>query len=327
MRFLVAILFLLLALPAHAQQGQGMSKALVVSSCSSSLPVGAVTNLTMDPQGKLCLTGISGTGGCAQATNYLARTVGGNEGGNPAPITALICGLVTDGVITGNLSGATGCGANLDVLYILAQQNSTDALLNLCGTSYGAGAFLRAGIPTPRLSSFTSYRGYTFSGSSYLDTNFNAATATTPKFTQNSASFGFWSVAVVSENLSCLGNFSNGSSGETHIYNDYPGSLFYARLNNFSVGSVPAPGTAGLFVGDRPSSATVIPYWNGVAQASQAATSQAPANGNFHVGGVGTAVPCTQQIAEAHIGASLGATLNLALYTRIRTYNTAVGIP
>ena len=47
------------------------------------------------------------TGGCTAATNYLARTTGGNEGGNAANITTLICGLVTDGVITGNLSGAT----------------------------------------------------------------------------------------------------------------------------------------------------------------------------------------------------------------------------
>jgi hypothetical protein len=75
---------------------------------------------------------------CTAANNYLARTSGGNEGGNAANITALICGLVADGVITGNLSGSTGgCGAHLDALYILAQQNERDAELNLCGTTYG----------------------------------------------------------------------------------------------------------------------------------------------------------------------------------------------
>ena len=56
----------------------------------------------------------TGGGGCTAATNYLARTVGGNEGGNGTNISNLICGLVTDGVITGNLSGATGgCGRPL----------------------------------------------------------------------------------------------------------------------------------------------------------------------------------------------------------------------
>ena len=60
-----------------------------------------------------------------QALAYLARTVGGNEGGNGANIAALIDGLVSDGV-----------WAKLDALYVLAQQNQSDALLNLVGTSY-----------------------------------------------------------------------------------------------------------------------------------------------------------------------------------------------
>ena len=64
-----------------------------------------------------------------QALAYLARTVGGNEGGNGANIATLIDGLVSDGV-----------WAKLDALYVLAQQNATDALLNLVGTSYGLTA-------------------------------------------------------------------------------------------------------------------------------------------------------------------------------------------
>ena len=70
---------------------------------------------------------------------YLARTVGGNEGGNGANIATLIDGLVADGV-----------WAKLDALYILAQQNQTDALLNLVGTSYGltSGSALAKPRPT-----------------------------------------------------------------------------------------------------------------------------------------------------------------------------------
>ena len=56
MRFLLAILLLLLAAPAFAQsQGQGMSKALVVSSCGGgALPSGTLNQLTMDTTGRLC---------------------------------------------------------------------------------------------------------------------------------------------------------------------------------------------------------------------------------------------------------------------------------
>ena len=66
-------------------------------------------------------------GGAVQTPSqaYLARTVGGNEGGNGANIATLIDGLVSDGV-----------WAKLDALYVLAQQNRSDALLNLVGTSY-----------------------------------------------------------------------------------------------------------------------------------------------------------------------------------------------
>ena len=183
-----------------------MSKAMVVSSCSAvALPTGSLTNLTMDPQGKLCLTGISGTGGCAQATNYLARTVGGNEGGNPFPITALICGLVTDGV-----------WSNLDALYVLAQQNETDAKLNLVGTSYTlsqAGSFsqINPNIGTIIFASYVGFHGFVTVGS-YLDTGLNPSTATTPKFVQNSASFGVWSYNVPVVSVSSGGDIGNSTA-------------------------------------------------------------------------------------------------------------------
>ena len=191
------------------------------------------------------------TGGCTAATNYLARTTGGNEGGNAANITTLICGLVTDGVITGNLSGTIGgCGTFLDTLYVLAQQNATDAKLNLCGTTYGATAVGTGGT-------FTTLQGFSgFSASNYLDTGFNPSTATTPKFVQNSANFGLWAYADVSENLPAFGNGVTGATGESHIYDDFAGNLFYARVNSPNAGSVPNPGTKGLYVGERISSAT-----------------------------------------------------------------------
>ena len=56
-------------------------------------------------------------GGCTAATNFLART--SLAGGDVTNYTTLICGLVTDGIITGDLSGARGCGTKLDLFYVL----------------------------------------------------------------------------------------------------------------------------------------------------------------------------------------------------------------
>ena len=84
-----------------------------------------------------------------QALAYLARTVGGNEGGNGTNIATLIDGLVSDGV-----------WSKLDALYVLAQQNATDAVLNLVGTNY---PLTKGG---PGTLTFTSYAGFSGFGSS-----------------------------------------------------------------------------------------------------------------------------------------------------------------
>ena len=255
---------------------------------------------------------------CSQATTYLARTSGGNEGGNATNITNLICGLVADGVITGDLV-TTGCGstaASFDALYIEAQQNSADALLNLCGTNYTATV---VGSPP-----FTTYRGYSFNGTNWLlDTMFNATTATSPHYTQNLASIGIWSDAVVTEATPQLTD-----GGGSWIYDSYTGNLFYGRINDGSSGASTSPGTEGLFVADRSSSANVIPYWDGIAQPTQTGASVTPTNHDLYIGNTVSGLSGTAQtLSEAHMGGSLGAILNLALYNRLRTYMTAVGVP
>ena len=250
---------------------------------------------------------IAAGGHSAQALAYLARTVGGNEGGNGTNIATLIDGLVSDGV-----------WSKLDALYVLGQQNATDSLLNLIGTSYTA---------TNTASTFTAYVGYAFA-SGYLDTTFNAATAVSPNFTQNSASFGFWTYATVSENYPEFGS-STRIAGASHIFDDFSPSLFYVRLNDIAAGSVPTPGTKGLFAGDRSTSTNVVPYWNGASQGSVASTSSVPANADFTIGLVDAAIPTStgETICAAFIGGSLGAAGQLALYNRLRTYMTAVGVP
>jgi hypothetical protein len=251
----------------------------------------------------------------SQALAYLARTVGGDEGGNGANIATLIDGLVSDGV-----------WAKLDALYILAQQNQSDALLNLIGTSYGLAINNALAASDPRISNvvFTSYKGFSgFSpGAGFLDTGLNAVMASGLHYTQNSASFGAWSYATTSDQNAIMGTGS-----VTQIFDNYAGSVFYARTNNASVSSVPTSITKGLFVGDRPDASNVFPYQNGVSAGAIGAASQAMDNSNFWIGGaVGQGVTA-QTLSAAFIGASLGAAGQLALYNRLRTYMTSIGVP
>ena len=118
-----------------------------------------------------------------------------------------------------------------------------------------------------------------------------------------------------------------GAGNVTHIYNDYGGSAFYARTNSGGVGSVPTSITKGLFVGDRPDASNVFPYQNGASAGAIAAASQAMDNSNFWIGGAPGQGFTGQTLSAAFIGASLGAAGQLALYNRLRTYMTSVGVP
>lgn len=255
---------------------------------------------------------------CAQAVTYLARTTSGTEGGNSANITTVICGLVSDGVITGNLS-TTGCGTgSLDALYITAQQNTADAQLNICGTNYSL---------TLNGATFTSYQGYVSGGSTGIDTGFNPTTATSPNFTQNSASFGLWSYVTIVEALSQMSNELPSTAQASALYDSYTGSLVAIRTNENTSGTSAQPGTKGLFAGDRASSSLEAEYWDGSAFSNPNVTSIAPGNADFFIGKGQHTGASAQKFSAAFIGASLGSTNELALYTRLRTYMTAVGVP
>jgi len=81
---------------------------------------------------------------------------------------------------------------------------------------------------------------------------------------------------------------------------------------------------------DRSSSASVVPYWDGASQGTVSYTSESytASIASFFLGNIsGGGGTSSQTICEAHIGASLGSTLELALYNRLRTYMTVVGVP
>ena len=230
----------------------------------------------------------------AEALAYLARTVGGNEGGNGANIATLIDGLVSDGV-----------WAKLDALYVLAHQKLTDALLNLVGTCYS--------LTTN--GSFTSYQGFVG-----FTTGLNTGlVAPGSQYVLNSASYGGWVYAAVANpNAGLIGTDVNANN----IFDNYGGT--FAAYVNYSPADATAtsPATKGLYATETNGTATVI-YFNGTSLASLATVPAGFSNHPFVVGAAGSTLPTPEKISAAFIGASLGAAGQLALYNRLRTYMTA----
>ena len=158
----------------------------------------------------------------------------------------------------------------------------------------------------------------------WLDTGFNPAIALSPKFTQNSGSASAWAFDITIGTL--IGTSSASSSIITLVPFTY--GFFYFDINVVSDQYVTSPNIAGLYSADR-SSATILEAWqNGILITSVSATSAAPYSTDLLIGNRKEGdVAYTGTISAAHIGASLGAAGQLALYNRLRTYLTAVGVP
>ncbi len=259
--------------------------------------------------------------GCTAATNFIARTSGLSGTENTA-VTNLICGLVTDGIITGNLSGARGCGTVLDGFYVFAINTTTTANLNWCGTSYG--------LTTTATMTFTADRGYTGDGTAgHFDTNFNATMATSPNYVLNSGSLG-----------SCQLNSRTTSSAMVSVGNANAGSFAYIEplvtstvsyeLNGFTFPSVAASNAQGSFIVSRTSSSLVTLYKNGSSIGSSSSDNSVNGiNNNIMIAALnnnGSVIDfSTDQLAYAFIGAGLSSTQANNIYSRLHTYLVAVG--
>lgn len=243
-------------------------------------------------------------GGCSQATAFLAR----NGNAHPTETTALICGLVTDGVF-----------AKLDALYIFATDTSAHALLNLVSASFNASLI---GAPT-----FTADRGFTGTGSlsNVVDTGFNPSTAA-GLYTQNSAHLSAWSNTTGADPGSVAG--ANGVS-LTSIYPNFGTSDTYVRINdNVASGQIGTTAGLGWYMGSRNSSSNRDAYNNNTSLGNTpSATSAALANLNIYFLGSNTNDATNRQITMGSIGGALTATDAGNFYSRLRTYMTAVGVP
>jgi hypothetical protein len=262
----------------------------------------------------------TGGGGCSQATAFLART-SGLDGTHTTAYTNLICGLVTDGLITGTTagsgSGATACGSKFDAIYILATQDATTAALNLCSTTFSPLSL--TGTPT-----FTTDRGYQATvGTQRLSTGFNASTASSPNYVQNSAHLSLWNNTNASQGQPCIG-----TAATTLIYPKFTDNNFYGRINESSgAGAVAMTNPTGHLFANRSASNAEQSYQNGASLGSGTQASAAVTNADMTILGNSSGGCTSFQIAAATIGASFSSGEVSSFYTRLRTYMTAVGVP
>jgi hypothetical protein len=231
---------------------------------------------------------------------------------------------VTDGIITGTMSGANSgagaCGSLLDALYIFATNTTTTANLNLCGTSYG--------LTQNGSVSFSADHGYTGDGSTgYFGTGFIANSATTPNYVLNSGSIGAYDLTsrTTSATMALMGG---GASFQTYIIPFDTNNI--VALNDSAGNNVTAPANAkGLWMLSRTAVSTEVEYHNGTSYASLSPTSSSvPDNEMFILArrGAAPASFSTDQESSAFIGAGLTSGQVTAISNRINAYMTALGI-
>jgi len=249
---------------------------------------------------------------------FLARTSGLDTAHTNA-YTALIDGLVADGV-----------WAKLDVLRIYATQNQATALLNLVSSSYNATI---SGSPV-----FVVDRGFSGSdgtNSNYLLSNYNPATAGSPKYTQNSCHIATWTLNNTTMTNPEVGFQSSGGTSVGVIYTKYTDGHTYVRPQATGASGGDAGillDKTGLIGANRSSSWQVDGYRNGAviyshgATPSTAITSLVWGELAINNAGLNYVVSGSQQ-AVASWGASLTATEWASYYARLNTYMNAIFSP
>jgi hypothetical protein len=227
---------------------------------------------------------------------------------------------------------ACGVWAQLDAFWVFATHNSTTALLNLKsslfpGTANGSPTFAADG----------GYTGVNDSTTVYIDTGFNASTASAPKFTQNSAHVGVWAntdVTPTGTGGSMMGLNAGDSSYRTRIILRNPSNVGAGSANadNTSATFSSASDARGSGICSRTASGTQVMYLNGVATAQVTTNSSAVLNDNIYVlalrlNGTGPFGGSAAQISMASIGGGLTAAQVAAFHAAQRQYmQTIAGI-
>jgi hypothetical protein len=238
----------------------------------------------------------SGGGPCTQSTNFLART-SGEATATQNNIQAMLCGMATDLLIDGLLSGANSCGSHFDRMFIFFLDNKTDALLDVCGSGTGSGSadgsftVTSGNNPDP---TFTANAGFTgVDASSYgvgifISSGLRLGINST-NYTLNAAHVSAYMATNPISTASgggVLGYYDTSSSGIlTEIFPRYSSGVFAAAVNSQTGAglSVASAGTPGMYLAVRSNSTTLLMY-----QPGQGIVSGSPNSGTDAVSTLGS---------------------------------------
>jgi hypothetical protein len=250
-----------------------------------------------------------GGGACSQATTFLARMSGSTTG-----IQTYICGLVTAGVITGDLTpGGTKCGAILDRLFILAMANSTDARLDVCGNTSATV------VGSPTFTADGGYTGIENSASIYLDTGY--APSSGPNILQDDAHISAWSLTnTTAPSGGTLAGTITGSSGlvvRVRAFGDFD---FPAVHTSGGCCALNDSDSSGFFINIRTASTGFTAYRNDVSLGSPVVASAGgpPSDSLFILaqnGGGSAAAGSDRMVAMVSAGKSMSGAQKTSMYT------------
>lgn len=215
---------------------------------------------------------------------------------------------------------AAGVWAKLDALYVMAAADSQAARRNWVADQYNLTA---ANSPT-----FTTDRGYAGNGSSsYLATNFNPSSASSPKYAQNDASMFSWSRTNNQSSAYCdIG--ANSGAIIASIRPRVAGSALSAATNCAAADiNVPIVGTSiGLSEWTRRSAVATEVYRDGISLVAENKNSNGTPNSNISLlANAGSSQFSINQVAGGGFGSQLDGSQSAALYTALNTYLQAVG--
>lgn len=256
--------------------------------------------------------GTSVGGGCSQATTALARLDGAQ---NTSALTTMICGMVTDGTY-----------ALLDGLWITTINSTGNSLVNLAtSSSYN--------LTVGAAGTFTANAGVAGNGTTtYYNTNFTPSTATSPNFTQNSASVG---VCLLNSNTgtgtnAVLGMASTPFANYTYLVPNNSTSTALYDINDASFPGATQSSTnvQGSWIISRTGATAIALYENGISIGSTTSASAAVATVPMYLFAYNNAGGAAQfaavTIGYAFIGGALTGTQVSNLYSRLHTYIQAV---
>jgi len=230
-------------------------------------------------------------------------------------VNTLIVGLKADSVWD-----------KLDRLWLFAIEDADEALNDIVV----GGIATTVNAPT-----FTVNQGYAGDGStSYVNTNYAPGTDGT-YYTLNAAHFSVWDNTnrSAANNQITLGCRNTAEASESSLWDFFGPNQAVVRINGFTTIDGSGPNTSlGYFIVNAVDSANFNYYYNGSLQnLITSGTTVSPISDRpFFVGGAnfGSLVnPTADQISAVSFGGLLNATDAANLYSRLRTYMTAVGVP